>query len=226
MKNLSRLLLLCAVISILIWTHSQTNALADDKASEKPSSITSIIYFTGIGCPHCANVDPILFKQRVRQCDLLIIEYEIYRDSINAPLLMAYNSRYDAGLAVPMIVAGADKDQIVVGDSPILKALDRLIDLNKGNDIVLPSDHIPFDKLALSDLPHKPKIWFKDRVAVKKDPESRESEAVKKFLTDGTEPQGCAAAEDKEVALSGDQITFKKSCTFNGWLLMNDETKG
>ncbi len=220
----SRFVYGCAVMAFVL-TVSGTGADANASSTAAKSllrDVTSFIYFTGIGCPHCANVDPGLLKKKVREGNLLVVEYEIYRDSANAPLLMAYNSKLNTGLGVPMIVFEDKKGSAVVGDRPIIKAMDSLIAKHKGNGIVLPAGARPFDALSLTDLPRLPKLWFKDRVAVRVDESSKESDAVKKFLLEGEEPQGCVATQDREIALSDDTARFAKACAFNGWLLMRD----
>lgn len=186
------------------------------------SNMTSFVYFTGIGCPHCANVDPVLLKSRVRRGDLLVVEYEIYRDSVNAPLLMAYDSKYGTGLGVPMVVVEARTGGAVVGDTPILKMLDGLIAQYKGNGVVLYDKAYAITDLPLTDLPRLPKLWFKDRVAVRKDPTSRESDSIKAFLLNGVEPQGCIPTSENGVALSSDNVSFAKACSFGGWVLLRD----
>jgi hypothetical protein len=121
-----------------------------------------------------------------------------------------------------MVVTEGKKGGAVVGDTPILKSLDLLIAKNKGNGVVLPSGARPFMALSLSDLPRLPKIWFKNRVAVRKDMASQESDSIKAFVVDGTEPQGCAPDAENEVVLSDDKVVFAKACSFNGWLLLRD----
>lgn len=217
---------------VLVWTclafifsvggGQASEPLASNVTKPLMSDVTSFVYFTGIGCPHCANVDPVLLKQKIRQGNLLVIEYEIYRDNANAPLLMAYDKQFDTGLGVPMVVTEGKKGGAVVGDTPILESLDSLIAKHKGNGVVLPAGARSFMSLPLADLPRMPKIWFKDRVAVRKDMASQESDAIKAFVVDGTEPQGCAPSAEKEVALSDDKVVFAKACAFNGWLLLRD----
>jgi len=190
--------------------------------AQTPLTTTYFVYFTGIGCPHCANIDPVLLKQKVRQNNLMVIEYEIYRKSRNAPLLITYNSLLKTGLGIPMIIASGKNGGSIVGDAPILKKLDSMIADNINNEIVLPSGPVTFDKLSLSEIPHNPTIWFKNRVAVRKDNGSKESDSIKKFLVEGVDPQGCQPVDDKEVALSDDKVTFAKACSFGGWVLMSD----
>ncbi len=184
--------------------------------------ITSFIYFTGIGCPHCANTDPVILKHEIRETNMLVIEYEIYRDSVNAPLLLEYNSRFGSGLGVPTLVAGTDRRDSVSGDTPILKKLSLMIETYEGNKIPLPKGPATFDELSLASLPAKPKIWFRDRIAIRKDIGSQESETIKKFLLDGEKPEGCKPVADKDVALSDYTVKFNEACSYGGWVLMND----
>ncbi|MGE4352284.1 MAG: hypothetical protein AB7E52_08880 [Bdellovibrionales bacterium] len=185
-------------------------------------AFTTFVYFTGIGCPHCAHVDPVLFKQKVRTGGLMVVEYEIYQNAVNAPLLMSYKEAYNAPLGVPMLLAKAQKNSAVVGDKNILKDIDSLMAGNKGNGVVLPAGAVSFSSLALSDLPGLPKIWFNDRVAERTEMGTQESAPVKAFLLNGMEPQGCEPSPKKRVSLSGDGVLFAKACTFNGWHLLHN----
>jgi hypothetical protein len=183
---------------------------------------TNLIYFTGIGCPHCAKSDPVVLKSRLRRGDVMVFEYEIYRDSMNVPLLMEYNKAYGAKLAVPQIIAGSGKADILSGDTPVLKELDTLIALNKGNDVLLSDASVSFDELSLIKLPYKPNIWFKDRVAIREDSSSLQSDKIKAFLlTDGV-PKECGPVKNTSAPLSGGKVKFKNACQFDGWILMYD----
>lgn len=223
-KSSFRHVLVCTCLAFIfsVGGAQAAESQASNVTKTLMSDVTSFVYFTGIGCPHCANVDPVLLKQKVRQGSLLVIEYEIYRDNANAPLLMAYDKQFNTGLGVPMVVTEGKKGGALVGDTPILESLDSLIAKNKNNGVVLPAGARPFMSLPLADLPRLPKIWFKNRVAVRKDMASHESDAIKSFVVDGTEPQGCAPVAEKEVALSDDKVIFAKACAFNGWLLLRD----
>ncbi|MFP4097278.1 MAG: hypothetical protein ACLFP8_01230 [Alphaproteobacteria bacterium] len=195
-----------------------------EAASLDTSSWTNVIYFTGIGCPHCANTDPVILKDRVRRGGVMVFEYEIYRDNANAPLLMDYRKAYDAKLAVPQIIVGAGKDDVktIAGDRPVLESFDTLVALNKGNDIVLPNERIAFDDLSFVKLPYKPKIWFKNRLAVREDSSSLQDEAITSFLVNGIVPEECAPEEKSDAPLSGGKVTFNTACRFDGWILMHD----
>lgn len=119
------------------------------------------VYFTGVGCPHCARADPVILQQLPKEYpNLRIIEYEIYQERVNAPLLYEYNTVYNSGLGIPLIIFG--KDSFIVGDTPILKNVKEV--LNKGDNLcpLIDGTSTDFDNLDASTLPGKPKIWTKD----------------------------------------------------------------
>lgn len=120
---------------------------------------TCVVYFTGIGCPHCAKVDPVLFEQLPEKYpDLKIIEYEIYQEKENASLLYEYNDVYSSGLGIPLIIFG--KDDFLVGDTPILKNIENKFEEKKGNPCpLIDGSSVSFEELDVSQLPGKPKIW-------------------------------------------------------------------
>lgn len=181
---------------------------------------TYFVYFTGVGCPHCANVDPVLLKKKVREKNIMVIEYEIYQQRQNGPLLMGYNDEYNTGLGVPLLIAGDCKEKAVVGDKSILKDLDQTIKENQGNCIVLPDNKISFEELNISNIPGLPKIWYKNRLAVKQDLDSKENEFIKDFLVKGIIPKEIKSSDNTEAVLSGDSVKFKNAVELDGWILM------
>lgn len=197
-------------------------ALVQCATAQASSGMTVLVYLTGIGCPHCAKTDPVLIKQRVRRGDLLIVEYEIYQDGVNAPLLMDYYPLFDGPPGIPTIIAGTKSGQTIMGDWPILQQMEGFISRNRGNGVTLRNGTVPFDKIRLTDLPGKPKLWFGNRVAIRTAIQSRESDTVKAFLLTGAAPRGCLPGNDKRVDLSDDSVVFREACGFNGWILMHD----
>jgi len=76
--------------------------------------------FTGVGCTHCAKADPIVLTQLPHEYpNLVVVEYEIYQNKENAPLLYQYDEKYNSGLGIPLLIFG--KDDALIGDNPILK---------------------------------------------------------------------------------------------------------
>lgn len=125
-------------------------------AAEEPSICA--VYFTGIGCPHCSKVDPMLLEQLPQEYpNLVIIEYEIYQQRENAPLLDEYNEVYRSGLGIPLIIFG--KDNFLIGDSPILKNVSKVLDKGSNPCPLIDGSSVDFEDLDLSTLPGKPKIW-------------------------------------------------------------------
>jgi len=189
----------------------ETNAVAEN------SSITHFIYFTGIGCPHCAKIDPILLKYQPRLSNIMIIEYEIYQSRINAPLLLQYDKKYHSGFGVPLLIES--KKNVFMGDEAIIENLKNILD--KGNNIPLINGEPSFMMLNLQALQGLPKIWYKNRIAIKKE-KSNASEEIKQFLLNGITPEGAKNIKPKSVALSGDKVKFKNAVSYDGWLLMWD----
>jgi len=175
---------------------------------------THFTYFTGIGCPHCASVDPVLLKEKVRSKDILVIEYEIYQQRQNAPLLMTYNDKYKTGLGVPILIAeDCSKDKSVVGavgSKQIFEMLDQSILSNQGNNVVLTDKVISFEDWDVSKIEGLPNLWYKDRIAMKKDIDSTETIAIKDFLLKGTMPASASVSDIKGVPLSGDKVNIRR----------------
>ncbi len=89
------------------------------------------LYFTGIGCPHCAKTDPALFYSFLpNHSQIALAEYEIYREAaVNAKVFEEYLQRffgpeerwYYGGVPHLRLSNGT----VVVGDTPILKFLEN-----------------------------------------------------------------------------------------------------
>lgn len=183
--------------------------------NEKP---TNLIYFTGIGCPHCAKVSPVLLEYKTRNSNIMVIEYEIYQSRENAPIILEYQTKYNSGIGVPMLIV--NKDNIINGAGNILVSLNEMIDKHQGNNILLPNADVSLQDLNLADLKGKPRIWYKDRVAIRGQ-NSQASEEIKAFLLEGKIPDGSAMLKHipKPVEISGGEVEFKNERYFEGWTL-------
>ena len=151
--------LLPALILGLFFVPNFTSA-QDDNA-------TCAVYITGVGCPHCANTDPVILEDLFKEYpDLVIIEYEIYQQGGNAPLIEKYNGNYNSGLGIPLIIF--NKDEYFIGDRPILNNVRGIIEKLKGNPCPLIDGSFQnFEKLNLATLPGQPKIWTQKRILTK-----------------------------------------------------------
>lgn len=120
---------------------------------------TCLIYFSGVGCSHCAKTDPVISKQLPEKySDLVVIKYEIYQERGNASLLSEYNDVYGSGLGIPLVIFG--KDKFLRGDTPILNNIEALIDEQKGNPCPLIDGTVKdFSELDSNHLPGKPEIY-------------------------------------------------------------------
>jgi hypothetical protein len=134
------------------------------------------IYFTGIGCPHCAQADPVVLEELPKKYpNLVIIEYEIYQQSENAPFLDSYCQAYNLPYCrpggpspccgIPLVIFA--KDKIIVGDTPILKNIETILEQEKDNPCpLIDGGPLAFANLDLSSLPGNPKIWMKESEGV------------------------------------------------------------
>lgn len=181
------------------------------------------VYFTGIGCPHCAKTDPVVLGKLPQDyTNLIIIEYEIYQLRENASLLDPYNTAYNSGLGVPLIIF--NKEQHIIGDSPILNNVREVIDNMQSNPCPLvDGSSVPFKDLDITALPGKPKIWANNRILIKTG-DSGSNELLKKLLLaddissalEGAEYQ---VVEPKPAPLSGSEVRFEHAVQLQGWLL-------
>lgn len=89
------------------------------------------VYFTGIGCSHCALTDPWLFYEFIPTHPIVVVEYEIYREGMyNGKVMDDYIRNYNTIQAVPQIVF--DSENIIVGDLSILQELENKFVKMKG----------------------------------------------------------------------------------------------
>ena len=133
------------------------------------NSFICAVYFTGVGCSHCAKTDPVVLEDLPREYpNLVVIEYEIYQQRINAPLISQYNDQHGSGLGIPLIIF--NKYQQEKGDFPILRNIRKIIDsLRSNNCPLVDGSFIDFNNLDITSLSGFPKIWRGERILIKKD---------------------------------------------------------
>lgn len=126
---------------------------------ESKGEKTCLVYFTGLGCPHCAVTDPLVLRELFKEYpDLIIIEYEIYQQKENAPLLYEYNKKYNSGLGIPLIIF--NQKEHLIGEKSILENIRKKIKILEGNKCPLIDGRtIEFSKLMINSLAGSPKIW-------------------------------------------------------------------
>jgi len=143
--------------------------------AQENTQIKSITYFTGIGCPHCAKVAPVLHKEVNTDGNLLIVEYEIYKQRANAKYLNIY--------AIPLVLYNYPNYDL--GDVNILKNFDEKLKSTPINTYELTNGYMDILSADLNKFEGKPKIYGKDRVAYQntnKNLSPEENTLIKNFL--------------------------------------------
>lgn len=200
---------------ILLTPSSSRITLAQEKG------VTCAVYFTGVGCPHCAKTDPVLLTQLPKEHPgLIIIEYEIYQQRENAPLLYEYDDVYGSGLGIPLVIFS--KEVRIDGDARILQNIEKTLEEQAGNQCPLvDGSTAAFNGLDLSSLPGRPKIWAKERVLISSEGEA-DSTLLKELLTAEDisrvlEGREFETIDPQPVPLSGRNIEFENAVKINGW---------
>ncbi len=154
--------LLIALLILLVGT-----SITSAQESQKICSV----YFTGVGCPHCAAADPIILEEYTKQYEnFIVIEYEIYQLSENGQILNDYISNTGAQSGVPQIIIDKENEagERSNGGGPTTSWTKEKIETLDYARCMLPNGtSITFEKLNLNNLPGKPKIWKQDKILIK-----------------------------------------------------------
>ncbi len=184
------------------------------------------VYFTGVGCSHCAKTDPIILQKLLQDHpDLVLIEYEIYQQQINAPLLSQYNDNYNSGLGIPLIIFNKDAQEI--GDSSILNNTESILDqINNNKCPLINNSSSVFKELDLATLPGLPKIWHQQKILIKKTSQST-PEVLKRLITEENLSQILEDIRYEKISpfkvpLSGSSIEFEHAIKIGGWVFQWD----
>lgn len=219
MKNFTKSFLLILLIALIFFP--SLNIFAQESQKQQKFAIS----FTGIGCPHCAKVSPKL-HEKIDSGSLVLIEYEIYKNLGNAQALTEYSDSYGLSLGIPQLLF--NKDLKEVGDSPIIDNLDSMINEAVGDTIPLPNGRtISFDDFSFNDLKRYPKIYAKDRVAIRDTLTTLTKEQntmIKNFIYAQSVPEALNGLEGKEtkvvkVETSSGVIKYEQAVKINGWIL-------
>ncbi len=183
------------------------------------------ISFTGIGCPHCAKVSPLIHK-KVEEGSLIIIEYEIYNNVANAQALDTYAASFNLDLGIPQILFNKEINE--AGDTPIIGNIDTMINSASANEIPLAGGRlIPFEDFNLNSLTRYPRIYSKDRVAIRESVtqlSSEENNQIKNFIYSSSIENAVSTLKGKTVEpdivkTSSGSFTYDNAIEINGWKL-------
>lgn len=198
------------LISLPFFANSQDN-------------FVSTVYFTGVGCPHCAKTDPVILEKLLKENpNFIVLEYEIYQTKENALVLDKYCEKLDLPYCklfgpypccgIPLIIFGEEKKDIIVGDDPILENVKEKIKESTGNKFYLLDGSFSFENLEIVKIPGYPKIWKGDRILIKEG-EKGDNEILRKLLIEEDlnkvlEGKDFKKISPKKIALSGKYVEF------------------
>jgi hypothetical protein len=176
-------------------------SVAGASAAVQGEDTICMYYFTGIGCPHCANVDPVIFGDWL----------EDYPDLKNG-----------MKKAVPNLLMGYNGS--VSGDTPILNALPLAMQQRANitaeyGDVFFTLDHCPFAALTGS-----PQIWHDDRILIKTGPDEADDAFLKDLLLTDDLHTALKGADYEEVEpfpvnFSGGAAEFEHAIQTGNWTL-------
>ncbi len=171
----------------------------------------TMIYFTGIGCPHCARADPVIFNLFEEYPNLTIIEYEIYQNRINAPILNSYCEKLNlTQCGIPLAIIS--KNNYLIGDKPITEGIIKA--LEKDNE----TNFINLQTINLSNHEGNPKIWFKNGVLFEENNSwiiqwngDLLEQSIPKEVFNKIKNFNYQTIKPKPMPLSGSSINFEKA---------------
>jgi hypothetical protein len=196
--------------------------IAGSCAAEPVENTFCVFYFTGIGCTHCAQVDPIIFSEWLGQYPgLVVIEYEIYQQQENGYIFDQFVERYDTRYGTPLLIVSDDTNFLGTKDTlnnapPFFNAL---FTGSKNSSHVL-----RLNECILSELEGYPKIWHKDRILIRTGCGGEngflqallQEENITAVLQEHGVPFDAVNA--KPVQLSGDEVAFDHAILIEGWI--------
>lgn len=211
-------------------SNSNNFLIPNNNLENNKDNILGIVYFTGVGCPHCAKVDPILLgKMPFENNNLAIIEYEVKLNKENATLFVEYNKEFSTGLGYPLIILGKNESYL---STKILPVMEEYLKNNKTSPITVltsldSSNEIYFSSLEYSKLPGKPVIWYNNKVAVRYfDGETPIDDKLLLDLLNETDlttidqkirDQEYHTIDEKKIQLSQSEINFDNVVHIPGW---------
>jgi glutaredoxin len=219
MKNILKKILLTTLLILPLFAASKAYA------QETNSEIKFTTYFTGIGCPHCAIASPYIKETIDQDSNFIVIEYELYKQTENAKLISQYHDTYDLGLGIPVVLF--NKENIVVGDSDIKNNLKLILSQLDSGLIQTPNEIVSIEDFSLEELDGYPRIYRKDRVAIRQDltqlSQEQNDEILSFLLTDlkewTSEKRQGEIINPQIVEYPGGSVSYQHALKVNGWLL-------
>ncbi len=189
-------------------------------AAPAPGDTLVGYYFTGDGCPHCAKVNPVLFREWLPAYPgLVVVEYEVYGHTENAAVMAEMDRTYGIGLGIPVLFFGANAT--FTGDVNILGGVPGFLNGTIGGSGT-PAGFTRIGALDIAQLPGYPRIWQGERVLVREGPGG--DTRILSDLLQGVDPGTVLAGKTYELSgpltvSHGDlEIRFEQSLRVDGWI--------
>jgi len=190
-------------------------------------STVCIVYFTGIGCPNCGVTDPIILAELPKNySNLIVMEYELYKEPENPSIMNDYVSSYNLYPGVPQVLF--DQAKNFVGRIDVLKTEEEINKTNNNSCPLKDGSAVDFNDLDITSLLGHPKIWARGRVLMSSGANSGDSDLLKDILMadDISEVlNGIEYETIKPIAVefSNKKVEFKHAIKLGDWVLEWEE---
>lgn len=173
-----------------------------------------VSYFTGIGCSHCAQADPLVLGTWLDEYpDLVVIEFEIYQQPENAGVLDRVVDQYNLSYGIPALLFS--ENEYYVGEKACTTQAPAALNATGRSRFFLEET----DLTALAGLP---KIWFGDRILIRTGSGGNDT-LLKALLTtrdldavlEGVE---FVDAEPVQASWSSGEVSFDYAITLDSWI--------
>ena len=136
MRRLLVVLLLAVLFSSLVYAATPEGVLTSCPTGKCDNDKYCIYFFYGQGCPHCANVEPLIAELEQKYTNFSFYNKEIYFNSTNQELFQDFVLRY--GIQKAGIPAVFISDKAMIGDVQIKNNLENTIKTYLNNTPICP----------------------------------------------------------------------------------------
>ena len=135
-KYIFAVFLVLLVLGSLAFVSADSSIGACETGKCPNSESYCVYFFYGQGCPHCANVEPLIEDLEVKYTNFTFHKLEIYFNSSNQELFQDFVSRYNIERAgIPAIFIG---DRALIGDKVIGNDLEFALQYYSSNTPICP----------------------------------------------------------------------------------------
>jgi hypothetical protein len=188
-------------------------------ASESVSDPVCGWYFTGVGCSHCANVDPLVLGEWLETYPTLaVIEYEIFEEQGNSGVYDQFIEQHGLEYGIPLFFLSPD--HALRGEGKIHeegpRMLDEVLSGSGGNANITNLETCSF--IGLEEFP---KIWYRDRILIRWGAGGDDHLLRQLLVADDIgavlEGEMFIPCEPCAVRRSGSEVAFDHAVRVKGW---------